>query len=427
MKPSYSSMKKTISGVALLAVSGLMLPALPPAMVGSTFSAQAQTRYRTYTIPSGTVLKLQMDRTITSKNATVGDTFTTTVFESCVVNGITLVPAGSQVEGRITQVAKAERNKAGTIAVEFNRIIFASGGSVPIRGELTSLDPKEKRQIDNEGNVKGKSTTKRNVIFIGGGAGVGAAIGAIAGGAKGAGIGAGVGAAAGILGALLAKGNEAEVKTGQKFGIELTQEARVNGGDINGTGSSTQPGNYPPSTNEPGYNPDTDEYTDAEIVRRAQTALRDRGFYNGTVNGRMNGRTRNALREFQRQQQLEQNGRLDRPTADALGVVNGNGGSGRNNGGPDDWGSPNPGGQNTGNPGAGRDYGYDRVAGEYTDQSIVRRAQAKLRDLNFYNGDISGYLSEDTRVALGRYQQQQGLQNTERLDRPTAQALGVVY
>jgi type IV secretion system protein VirB10 len=426
MKPLYSSLKKTASGVALLAVTGLVLPALPPVLVGPTFSAQAQTRYRNYNIPAGTVLKLQMDRTITSKNATVGDTFTTTVFEACVVNGITLVPAGAQVEGRITQVTKAERNKAGTIAVEFERIIFSSGNSVAIRGELTSLDPKEKRQIDNEGRVKGKSTTKRNVIFIGGGAGVGAAIGAIAGGGKGAGIGAGVGAAAGILGALLAKGNEAEVKTGQKFGLELTQEARVNGGDINGTGSSTQPGNYPSSTNEPGYNADTDEYTDAQIVSRAQTALRDRGFYNGSINGRINGRTRNGLREFQRQQQLEENGRLDRPTANALGVLNGNGGNNGNNG-PDDWGSPNPGGQNTGNPGAGRDYGYDRVAGEYTDQTIVRRAQAKLRDLNFYNGDISGYLSEDTRQALGRYQQQQGLQNTERLDRQTAQALGVVY
>lgn len=427
MNPLYSSLKKTSAGVALLAVTGLVLPALPPVLVGSGLSAQAQTRFRNYTIPSGTLLKLQMDRTITSKNATVGDTFTTTVFEACVVNGITLVPAGSQVEGRITQVTKAERNKAGTIGVEFERIIFASGGSVPIRGELTSLDPKEKRQIDNEGNVKGKSTTKRNVIFIGGGAGVGAAIGAIAGGGKGAGIGAGVGAAAGILGALLAKGNEAEVKTGQKFGIELTQEARVNGGDINGTGSSNRPDNtYPPSTNEPGYNADTDEYTDAKVVSRAQTALRDRGLYNGSINGRINGRTRNALREFQRQQQLEENGRLDRPTADALGVVNGNG-NGRNNGGPDDWGSPNPGGRNTGNPGAGRDYGYDRVAGEYTDQSIVRRAQAKLRDLNFYNGDISGYLSEDTRTALGRYQQRQGLQVSERLDRPTAEALGVVY
>lgn len=426
MKPLHSSMKKIASGATLLVMTGFVIPVVPPAVVGPTYSAQAQTRYRNYTIPSGTVLKLQMDRTITSKNATVGDTFTTTVFESCVVNGITVVPAGSQVEGRITQVTRAERNKAGTIAVEFERIIFASGGSVPIRGELTSLDPKEKRQIDNEGNVKGKSTTKRNVIFIGGGAGVGAAIGAIAGGGKGAGIGAGVGAAAGILGALLAKGNEAEVKTGQKFGIELTQEARVNGGDINGTGSSNRPdNNYP--TNEPGYNNDTDEYTDAKVVSRAQTALRDRGFYNGSINGRINGRTRNALREFQRQEQLEENGRLDRPTADALGVVRGNGRGGRNNGGPDDWGSPNSGGRNTGNPGAGRDYGYDRVAGEYTDQSIVRRAQAKLRDLNYYNGDISGYLSEDTRTALGRYQQRQGLQVSERLDRPTAEALGVVY
>jgi peptidoglycan hydrolase-like protein with peptidoglycan-binding domain len=426
MKPLYSSTKKIVSSAALLAVVGLTLPALPSAVIGPTFVAQAQTRYRTYTIPSGTLLKVQIDRTISSKNTTVGDTFTATVFEACVVNGITLVPVGSQVEGRITEVTRAERNKAGTIAVEFTRIIFAGGGSVDIRGELASLDPKEKRQIDNEGRARGKSTTKRNIIFIGGGAGVGAAIGAIAGGAKGAGIGAGVGAAAGILGALLSKGNEAEVKTGQKFGLELMQEARVNGADINGTGSgTTQPGNYPPSNTEPGYNADTDEYTDGEIVRRAQTALRDQGLYNGSLNGRINGRTRNALRSFQRQQRLEENGRLDRPTAEALGVLN-NGNSG-NNGNNGDWGSPNPGGQNTGNPGAGRDYGYDQNAGEYTDPTIIRRAQARLRDLNLFNGEINGYLSDETRTALGRYQRRQNLQVSQLLDRPTAEALGVVY
>ena len=48
--------------------------------------------------------------------------------------------------------------------------------------------------MGQEGEVEGKSTTKRNVVFIGGGAGAGALVGAVAGGGKGAGIGAAVGA-----------------------------------------------------------------------------------------------------------------------------------------------------------------------------------------------------------------------------------------
>ena len=76
---------------------------------------------------------------------------------------------------------------------------------------------------DNEGEVSGSSATKRNVVFIGGGAATGALIGAIAGGGKGAGIGAGIGAGLGVAGALFSKGHEAVVKSGTEFGVVLNQ------------------------------------------------------------------------------------------------------------------------------------------------------------------------------------------------------------
>ena len=87
---------------------------------------------------------------------------------------------------------------------------------------LDSLDEGGTKS-DNEGGATGKTTSKRNLKFIGGGAAGGAIIGGIAGGGSGAAIGAGVGAAAGFIGKKLLKGNEAEVKSGTEFGVYLNK------------------------------------------------------------------------------------------------------------------------------------------------------------------------------------------------------------
>jgi type IV secretion system protein VirB10 len=107
--------------------------------------------------------------------------------------------------------------------VSFEKLILSDGGEYSIRGSLAN----HQEEVDEEGRVKGKSTTKRDVIFIGGGAGVGAVIGAAAGGGKGAGIGAAIGAGVGVAGALLRKGYEAEVKSGTEIGMVLDQEITV--------------------------------------------------------------------------------------------------------------------------------------------------------------------------------------------------------
>ncbi len=358
-------------------------------------------------------MRAQMDRTISSRTARVGDTFTATIFEPVIVDGQTAIPEGTQVQGRVTQVQPAERRgRSGAIAVEFDRIIFANGTARDMRASLTSLDPREREQIDSEGRSRGGSSTKRNVIFVGGGAGAGAAIGAIAGGGKGAAVGAGIGAAAGILGALLSKGQEAQVQSGYRFGVELDQALRVpsdagrdggNAGGQNPGGGSGGWGNY-------GWDAARGEYTAADIVRRAQTELRRQGFYTGDITGNLGQLTRQAIGEFQRQQGLSFTRRLDRETAQALGIISG-GWSGTNADDPnEDFGS-----------------GYDPGAREYTANEIVRRAQTELRREGLYNGRVTGRLDAETRDAIQRFQEERGLPTTGRLDRETALAMGIVY
>jgi hypothetical protein len=55
-------------------------------------------------------------------------------------------------------------------------------------------------------------------------------------------------------------------------------------------------------------------------ITKAQQALKDDGFYSGTINGAMTESTREALRSFQEAKQLNVTGRIDRDTARQLGL-----------------------------------------------------------------------------------------------------------
>ena len=69
--------------------------------------------------------------------------------------------------------------------------------------------------------------SRRNVVFIGGGAAAGAIIGAISGGGTGAGVGTLIGAVLGAAGAYFSKGKEAVVKSGTEFGVVLNRSVAL--------------------------------------------------------------------------------------------------------------------------------------------------------------------------------------------------------
>ena len=164
-----------------------------------------------YTVAPNTTIRLRMNDTLTSKNANVGDQFRSTVVDPVYAKGFVVIPQGSIVVGKVTAVSRAGRkSQAGSMSVEFISVQLPNGRAYPLNGSLT-----EGENTDNEGGVKGGSSKKRNIAFIGGGAVVGALIN----GAAGAGIGAG----AGIAGALLSKGKEAEVKPGTEFNMILNR------------------------------------------------------------------------------------------------------------------------------------------------------------------------------------------------------------
>jgi hypothetical protein len=190
--------------------------------------ALAQTKQRPrvkyYSVKADKKIRVRMNETISSESARVGDTFTTTVVDPVyAAGGVEVIPAGSIINGRVSNVAKAQKKgKPGTIDVVFNQAQLPNGRKRAIDGSLTSLD-EGGTESDDEGRASGKKTSNRSVKFIGGGAGGGALIGAIAGGGKGALIGGAIGAGAGVLGNRLTKGKEAEVKEGAEFGVIINR------------------------------------------------------------------------------------------------------------------------------------------------------------------------------------------------------------
>ena len=210
-------------------------------IAGAMFDAAGQTKKRRrsrrtvatkpaikyYTVPANTVIRARLNEPLNSGEARVGDRFTANVVEPVyTASGVEVVPVGSRIGGRVTQVNRAKKRSPGNITVAFDSIRLPNGRTAVINGSLTTLQADDVN-ADNEGTVKGTSNRKRDAVFIGGGAAGGAIIGGIAGGGKGALIGGILGGALGTGARVLENEKEAEVKSGTEFGVILNRSVSL--------------------------------------------------------------------------------------------------------------------------------------------------------------------------------------------------------
>jgi len=181
-----------------------------------------------YTVPADTIIRVRLNEPLNSGTARIGDRFSANVVEPVYAggSGVDVIPVGSKVWGRVTQVNRAQKRRPGNITVAFNSVVLPNGRSAVINGSLTTLQA-DNVNSDNEGTVKGGSNQKRDAVFIGGGAATGAIIGAIAGGGKGAAIGGILGGALGTGARVLEKEKEAEIKSGTEFGVILNRSVSL--------------------------------------------------------------------------------------------------------------------------------------------------------------------------------------------------------
>jgi peptidoglycan hydrolase-like protein with peptidoglycan-binding domain len=232
------------------------------------------------------VIIVRTQTALESSTATQGQTFETIVDDAVAADNYTVIPQGSRIRGVVTFVRPASRTESGVIEVDFDRLTLADGTTYPIQGRLTSTDPAERRQIDSMANQR--------VVLVGGRGGIGAAI---------AGAGSQSRSTSNIfsaLGQLLSEGRNVSVPAGTPLAVQLESGVTLR----RGTRGSNNAGIF----------------TSTEMIRAAQTALRNQNYYRGTIDGTLNYATQRALFEYQADKNLTATGNLDWRTAQALGL-----------------------------------------------------------------------------------------------------------
>jgi hypothetical protein len=170
-------------------------------------------------LSAGTQMDIAAADTITSRTAQVGDPFTARVVED-VRNaaGKVVVPAGSIVNGKITDVKPAPNpSTPGTLTLSVSSITVR-GTSYPLEASVDSLETIH----------KGRGITTGDAAKVGAGAVAGAVLGRILGGnKKGTIIGGVVGGAAGAAVASQTKSSDIVLPAGAHIIIHLTKELAV--------------------------------------------------------------------------------------------------------------------------------------------------------------------------------------------------------
>lgn len=140
-------------------------------------------------VPAGTSLTVRLSTGVSSKNNEGGDTFTATLEHPVAVGDKVVIPAGAEVTGKVTRAVPSGRLKQ-------RAELWVTLTEIEVNRDSYDI-------ITTTTGRKEGSKAKRDVLFIGGGAGTGALIGGLAGGGKGAGIGAAIGAGGGTAAAAL--------------------------------------------------------------------------------------------------------------------------------------------------------------------------------------------------------------------------------
>ncbi len=174
-------------------------------------------------IPRNTILALELLTPVSTDTSQRGDRLQARVIEPAQY-------AGYMVEGRVSQVRRPGKVKGvAELQLAFDQIRSNDNRSATLHAELIEVTPMggDGTEIDSEGGVKGRDSTKDDAAKVGAASGVGAIIGLIAGGGKGAAIGAIIGGGVGTAGVMTQRGKDIRLDRGQHLKIRTSTDTSV--------------------------------------------------------------------------------------------------------------------------------------------------------------------------------------------------------
>ena len=145
------------------------------------------------TLGEGAVIRVRlMDRLSTAMNQS-GDAFRTRVVSDVIQDGQVLIPAGSEIDGKVAEVSSGHFGGHGSMHLQPETVILADGSRFHLYADISGA-PGSNNRVGGEGAITPGSRMKKVGLEYGGATGAGVVTGAIIGGPGGA-------LAGGIIGA----------------------------------------------------------------------------------------------------------------------------------------------------------------------------------------------------------------------------------
>jgi len=193
------------------------------------------------TLGYGTTIRVRLlDRLSTTENRE-GDQFHSRVMTDVFQNEQVLIPAGSEIDGRVVRVSTGHAGGHGSMVLHPETVILPNGAQFRMYAQLTGT-PDSRTRVGSEGTVAPGSRMKKDGIEYGGATGAGVVTGALVGGPAGALAGGLIGAGA-ITVHLLVDHPQATLDEGATLIFTLTEPLNLV--------SATQPQPQGQSMNQP--------------------------------------------------------------------------------------------------------------------------------------------------------------------------------
>jgi hypothetical protein len=133
----------------------------------------------------GTTIRVRLMGRLSTSESQPGESFHTEVASDVVQNGQVLIPAGSQIDGKVISVSSGRAGGHGSMRLRPDSVTLPDGTHFRLYAQLAGA-PESTDRIGYEGLVTPGSRMKKDGIEYGGAVGAGAVTGAILGGPGGA-------------------------------------------------------------------------------------------------------------------------------------------------------------------------------------------------------------------------------------------------
>ncbi len=242
--------------------SSAQSPAQPQPAASASIqpAAQPAPAQKTYTVPVGTKVLLQLRSAINTKSAKPGDgVYLASTFPVVVGNRV-MIPAGVYVQGVVDRVERAGRVRGrAQLDMHFTSIIFPNGTVVEIPGMVNDLPGASKQTVkdDGEGTIQENGDKSRHAGEVAKvSVPTGATVGAIGGLGSGhplagglAGVGAGL-AAAGLV-SLFTRGADVNIESGTQVEMVLQRPLLLEPENLAPAGAPGTPPALVPAAGQP--------------------------------------------------------------------------------------------------------------------------------------------------------------------------------